>query len=235
MSKGLTRTEAYRHLGLRTVEGIRYLERTGKLHPTKDEAGVNRFDVAELDRVKKEREEQGITPRLTTEELALTRADRAAEVEAEREHEAWCVKFEADREKRERLESEVRRGDEAARDAFLRDYVTERTAAEALGFGLLERRARLDELVGVGKLREVEPPLSARIVLTVYGEPLRVEQGPDRIRIDGGPFYPRAEVLALRDAKAKEASVAADARRGAGGGSPGDLTLAELLRLLLGS
>jgi hypothetical protein len=223
------------HLGLRTVEGVRYLERTGKLHPTKDAGGVNRFDVAELDRVKKEHEEQGITPRLTTEELALTRAERVAEMEAEREHLAWCAKFEADLEKGERLESEVRRGDEAARDSFLRDHVTERTAAEALGFGVLERRPRLGELVGVGKLREVEPPLSGRVVRTVYGEPLRVEQGPDRLRIEGGPFYPRAEVLALREAKAKAASVAADARRGPGGGRPGDLTLAELLRIFLGS
>jgi hypothetical protein len=43
---GLTRIEAARYLGMRTVEGIRYLERTGKLHPTKSEDGVHHFDEA---------------------------------------------------------------------------------------------------------------------------------------------------------------------------------------------
>jgi hypothetical protein len=193
-----TRTDAKRYLGMRTEQGVRYQERLGNLHPTKDENGINRFEPAELDRLKKRREEKGITPRLTTEELARTRADRADEMAAMRECDASFARVQTEADTHRRLRAEVERTDEAAREEFLRDHVDEPTAGEALGFTLLERRVRLEKLGRAGVLHPVEPPLRARIIRGDYGESLRVERGPHRLAL-AGPFYSRAEVLSVRN------------------------------------
>jgi hypothetical protein len=63
---------------------------------------------------------------------------------------------------------------------------------------VLDRRSGLRRLVNVGELIEVAPPLRARMVYGDRGQALRVEESPERMYLDGGPFYLRTEVLALR-------------------------------------
>ena len=185
-------------MGSKTVEAIRYLQHVGKLHPEKDENGIFRFDDAELERVRSEREAEGLTPRLTSGELALMRSDRAAEMEEVRAHNALMEKLGREYDLGIRLRAEAHERDCAARAEFERVHMDQRTAAQALGIGVLERRARLEGLEGAGLLHPVPPPFGARIVCTEAGEPLRVEQGLSRMHVSGAPFYPKAEVLAVR-------------------------------------
>jgi hypothetical protein len=194
-----TRIEAARYLGMRTIEGIRYLERAGKLHPTKDDGGVHRFDPAELERVKQEREGEGTTARLTTEDLARLRPEREVEAASYRGHRAWGDRLQAEARAEALMDAEVKRRNELARAKFDQDHLDEQTTAAALGFDVLERSLRLHALVRAGLLREVRLPLYAQIVRGPAGEPLGVEQGDTRMYIPGRPFFLRAEVLTLRN------------------------------------
>lgn len=193
---GLTRSDAAKYLGMKTVEGVRYLERTGKLHPVKDEEGVHRFELDELERVKGDREARGIK-RLTSEEVAIARADRASIAAALREDDAWRAKMAADWDAEDRLRAEVRAKNDARREAFEREHIGEREAGNLLGLILLER-GRLRELVAGGLVRPGRPPPEL-VIRGGFGEPLREEEGQPKI-LPGAPFYVREDAVAVRAA-----------------------------------
>jgi hypothetical protein len=214
MSKGLTRSEAARILGFRTVEGVRHLAKNGLLHQTRDELGIWRFDADEVKRLKKQRDDTGYPTRLKKEEkLKEDNAIRVAHAkrrEAEREdREAralWKrINDEAEREgrlKRERedqLTREVKAKNSARLEDFKRDYIPEDMVAGILGVEGPESFYIVQRLVMTGHLREFPSPKALVVQWgTLYGGAPYAEE-TTRPLLEGAPFYLRSEVVELRD------------------------------------
>ncbi len=174
--EGITRIGTARFLGMKSVEGVRYLERTDKLHPEKDETGVHRFDPEELERVKAQRETGGRSPRLDGADLgAVRRGLTSARRAMVPEKPGWLGVFEkqaAD----DAFHSSVRAKNEATRADFLRDHVSAKAAAEMLGFGPGDWRLGIRRLVRAELLVPVVAPRE-RVVEDFFGMPLREVEG----------------------------------------------------------
>jgi hypothetical protein len=173
MDNDLTRSEAAKYLGFRSVEGIRHLQKTGKLRATRDKNGHFRFAVAELDQVKMSREDEGLHPRLTKRELDMQRETDQIN--------ARYDKIQADLDAEDRARTENRKKYNHAIEAFKSSHFDEYEARAALG-DLSSYHFR--ELVRQGMLRKVQPPERPR--------------GLGLIDIGFGPFYDRQEVLTVR-------------------------------------
>ncbi len=173
MANGLTRSEAAKYLGFRSVQGIRHLQKAGTLRATRDKNGHFLFDVADLERVKMSRQDEGLPKRLTKREL-----DAQREMD---EVNAHYDKMQADWAAEDRARDEVRKKYNCAIEAFKSSHLDEREARAALG-NLSAYDFR--ELVRQGVLRKAQPPERP------YGFGL--------LTIGFGPFYDREDVLTVR-------------------------------------
>lgn len=173
-----TRVEAARILGFETIQGVRALERHGRLHGDKDDNGVVRFSRREVEKIRAEREAAG-KPVQSREEVDKTiRGDLG------------------DEDLDERLDAQVKATNKEKRATFEASHLDEHAVGLALGIPPSERHSRVREFCQAGLLRKVESPKQ----LVVEGgddEPLRIEDGLYPLVV-GGPFYPREDVLRLR-------------------------------------
>ena len=214
----LTRIDVARYLGLRTVQGVRHLERNHVLHPARDEFGILRFDGAELIRVKADRDARGMPVRLTKKELELERNHRKIRHAVEKESRQEFRKFVATMESTTRqnkvwchLSEDVRNKNNARRVEFERNYIDKLAAVRYLGVNQTD----LDDLVARGYLQAVtESPkqLKVREGLSAGSLPHAVESSVPVVF--GGPFYARAEVLQLRGKWERQEARASTSWRG---------------------
>ena len=174
-----TRVEAARILGFETIQGVRALERGGRLHGDKDDNGIVRFSRREVEKIRAEREAAG-KPVQSSEEVDKTiRGDTDGD------------------DVEERLEAQVEARNKEKRAAFEASHVDETAVGLALGFGIHERRAGIYSLWRAGLLRKVEPPKELVVEGGYANEPFRIEDGLYPLVL-GGPFYAREDVLRLR-------------------------------------
>jgi hypothetical protein len=172
-----TRREAAKILGFETIQGVRALERSGRLRGVKDCDGVVRFSPTEVEEVRAEREAAG-KPVQSSEEVDKTIRGDVEDEDAE-----------------ERLDAQVKARNKEKRAAFEASHLDEHAVGLALGIPASERHSRVRELCQAGLVRKVESP--KQLVVEGDEERLRIEDGLYPL-VAGGPFYAREDVLRLR-------------------------------------
>jgi hypothetical protein len=134
VANGLTRAEAAKYLGFQSVEGVRHLQKAGKLDAKRDRKGHFCFDVADLDKVKSERLLEGLPQRLTKRELDVQR-----EIDGVN---AYYERLEAERAAESQLQEELRKQYKREVEAF--------RAANSFAKVYCEKSNPQDDLVASG-------------------------------------------------------------------------------------
>jgi hypothetical protein len=194
-----TRTEAARILGFETIQGVRALERSGRLRGAKDDEGVVRFSPRDVERVRAERDADGKPVQSSAEVDTTIRGDvlpRRASTRPMTMEEASRARLDA-MDVEERVEAQVRARNKEKRTAFEESHLDEHAVVLARGIGPHERHSQVHALRQAGLLRMVEPPKELIVSGGYSDEPLRIEDGLYPLVL-GGPFYERDDVLRLR-------------------------------------
>lgn len=194
-----TRTEAARILGFETIQGVRALERSGRLRGAKDDDGVVRFSPRDVERVRAEREAEGKPVQSSAEVDTTIRRDVTTGRASTRRmtmEEASRARLDA-MDVEERVEAQVRARNKEKRAAFEESHLEENAVVLALGIEPNERHSQVHALRQAGLLRRVEAPKELVVCGGYADEPLRIEDGLYPLVL-GGPFYAREDVLRLR-------------------------------------
>jgi hypothetical protein len=180
----MTRSEAAAYLGLKSVEGIRHLQKSGKLKGKRDKNGHFDFSLEEIEPLRIERELEGL-PRSPKEPESFW--DRQWKEDAARSE-----KYYAEARAQEQARKDLREQQRRELQQFRASHLTDDEARVALGD--MDRR-QFDELVRQGLLHKVDPP----------HDPYRLNVTD----VGSGPYFCRQEVLELLNALVAQSNLRA--------------------------